>query len=430
LVKGPLGPAACPAYRAIPRQFIDIFKGIKTGHLYDGLEAQGGARAMVLDLRTIYVVTSLTVALLGALQIASYFIGRFGRWPLWWGLGNVLTGIGAFCIALRDLAPDAVTIELGNSVNLAGYLCMVPAMRVFANRPTRLRVVVLSALVGILAYVFVLDDASEARERIVFGSLFYCVVDLVILREGVLLALRERLYSAWILAGLFAPTAALYAARAWLAAAGDIGREKLFDGSGVHTSLAVFAVLFIVLRNMVMMLMAAERNHHQLTEFASSDPLTGALNRAGLARAYTAFDAERIAAVLIDMDHFKALNDRHGHAAGDRLLRLLVEVIKTRLRRGDVVARLGGDEFVMLLAEASLDDAAAIAADISGVFSQTVRELDVFKVHPTLSVGLARRSSNAMPLDVLLQNADAALYRSKQQGRNRIEAHVEEALAA
>jgi PleD family two-component response regulator len=64
------------------------------------------------------------------------------------------------------------------------------------------------------------------------------------------------------------------------------------------------------------------------------------------------------------------------------------------------------------------------------VFSQTVRALGAFKVHPTLSIGIARRAFAAMPLDGLLQNADAALYRSKQQGRNRIEAHVEEARAA
>ncbi|OAF06071.1 diguanylate cyclase [Bradyrhizobium centrolobii] len=385
---------------------------------------------MVLDLRTIYVVTSLTVALLGAVQLASYFIGRFGRWPLWWGLGNILTGFGSFCIAFRDLAPDVVTIDIGNSATVAGYVCMLPAVRLFANRPAHLRYVALAALTGTLISVLVLDGASGTRGRIIFGSLVCCIVDLVIAREGVLLGLRERLYSAWILVSLYLPTALIFAVRALLAATGEIGRERLFDGSSAHTALAVFAVLFIVLRNMVMMLMAAERNHHQLTAFATSDPLTGALNRAGLARAYGALGATRVTALLIDMDHFKALNDRHGHAAGDTLLRMLVEVVKTRLRPGDVVARLGGDEFVVLLADASLDDAARMAGGISKDFSDAISAHGTFKVHPTLSIGIARRSTAAMTLEALLQNADAALYRSKQQGRNRIEAHVEEPLAA
>ncbi len=386
---------------------------------------------MALDLRTIYVVTSLTVALLGALQLASYFIGRFGRWPLWWGLGNILTGIGTFCIALRDLAPDFVTIDLGNSATLAGYVCMVPAVRVFANRPAHLRYVLVVALAAVLVSVCVFGDASDTRGRIIFGSLLSCAVDLVILREGVLLGRRERLYSAWILASLYLPTALIFAARALLATAGEIGRQKLFDGSSPHTSLAVFAVLFIVLRNMVMMLMAAERNHHQLTEFASHDPLTGALNRAGLARAYAEFGTARVTALLIDMDHFKALNDRHGHAAGDALLRLLVEVIRTRLGPGDFVARMGGDEFVALLCDASLGDASGMARGISDAFAAAIDgQHAVLKVRPTLSIGIARRSAAAMALDALLQNADAALYRSKQQGRDRIEAHVEGALAA
>ncbi|WP_407174757.1 GGDEF domain-containing protein [Bradyrhizobium sp. STM 3562] len=307
---------------------------------------------------------------------------------------------------------------------------MLPAVRVFANRPTHLQHVLLSVLAGILICVFVLDGASDTRGRIIFGSVIYCVVDLVIVREGVLLGMRERLYSAWILAGLYLPTALMFAARAPLAATGEIGAERLFDGSSAHSLLAMFAVLFIVLRNMVMMLMAAERNHHQLTAFANSDPLTGALNRAGLARAYAELGTARVTALLIDMDHFKSLNDKHGHAAGDELLRVLVDVIKIHLPPRDVVARIGGDEFVVLLGNAPLDEATEVAADISQAFSVAVSGRGVLKVHPTLSIGIARQSAASMALDAILRNADAALYRSKQQGRNRIEAHIEEALAA
>ncbi|WP_412065727.1 GGDEF domain-containing protein [Rhizobium sp. SYY.PMSO] len=377
----------------------------------------------MLDLRTIYVVTSLTVALLGVLQLGVFFIGRFGRWPLWWGISNLLIGAGTFMIALRDHASALVSIELGNIITWVGYVCMLAAVRVFAGRPLHPRWLIFVIFLGSVVFTG-LDGPLDTSARIVFGSLICCIVDLLIVRESINLARNGGLRSAWILTGLYSFSAVIFASRALFAAGGEIGDAALFDNSAAHTLLAMFAVLFVVLRTMVMTWMAAEQAHHEINTRANTDPLTGALNRTGLALAFIRLKNASVTALLIDMDHFKAVNDRHGHAAGDSLLVRLVASIRSVVESGDVVARLGGDEFVVLLRDISEADAIHRAEALRHGFLEEVAAQGGLSISPTLSIGVARQSP-PIDLDRLLHNADGALYRSKAAGRNRTELHQE-----
>lgn len=376
---------------------------------------------MALDLRTIYVVASLTLIVLGALQLAAYATGRFQRWPLWWSASNILTGLGCLCVALRDLAPDVLSVDIGNAVTLAGYVLMFVAIRVFAGRPVDQRYWLGAILAGSVVIVVFLGGNPDAMGRVAFGSAIFCLIDLAIIREGLRLGRREKLYSAWLLVALFSPTAMIFAARGVLALTGDLGGTALFESAGnnAHVWLALTAVMFLLLRSMVMLMMAAERSHCELAELALHDPLTGLLNRAGLSRSFERLDRQP-AALLFDLDHFKALNDRHGHAAGDEALRLFAGAASGHLRPGDLLSRLGGDEFVAILDGASIDEAVLVADRIQVGFADAIAMRTDLTVHPTLSIGVARALSADTPLALLLQQADAALYRSKQDGRNRV----------
>lgn len=385
---------------------------------------------MLLDLRTIYVVGSMTLVILGLVQLAIYATGRFERWSLWWGVSNLLIGAGIGLIALRDFVPNFISVEIGNIAILAGYVLMLTSVRVFSGRPVRPHWYAMAIVAGGLFYVLVMNNASAAAGYIIFGSAISCVIDLAIAREGLWIARRDGLRSGLFLAGLFMATALIFFVRGALAFSGQLGGAGLFGaGDGAHVWLAVFAVMFIMMRSMIMLLMGSERNHNELVERAHRDPLTDALNRAGLTRSFAALAAKAQSVLAIDIDHFKELNDRHGHNEGDGILRLLSSVARANLRPGDLFARQGGDEFVAVLRDVSPDQAAQVAERIRQAFAEAVAARKL-SVHPTISVGVARYMPAESDLDGALQKADAALYRSKRQGRNRVAIHLAGPLAA
>lgn len=128
-----------------------------------------------------------------------------------------------------------------------------------------------------------------------------------------------------------------------------------------------------------------------------------------------------IALLLIDIDHFKQLNDTHGHAAGDHILRLFAEAARGELRASDVLARQGGDEFVVVLPHLTAAEAIGVANRIRAAFGRALAGWGEATVQPTLSIGIGQGDAARDSLDTLLLQADEALYRSKRLGRNRVE---------
>ncbi len=154
------------------------------------------------------------------------------------------------------------------------------------------------------------------------------------------------------------------------------------------------------------------------------DPLTGLLNRRAMDARFDELLAQgRVFALLmVDIDHFKAINDSHGHALGDAVIRNVADAIRTCIRGGDHAVRYGGEEFLVMLPETPLDGASkvaeAIRTHIHGL--RLVRKRDHFRLDPfTVSIGVTAwlPGDNA---DGLLQRADRALYASKNSGRNRV----------
>lgn len=166
----------------------------------------------------------------------------------------------------------------------------------------------------------------------------------------------------------------------------------------------------------------------EIYRLARTDSLTGLWNRGYFMElacrelARNRRDAAPLSLIMIDVDHFKKVNDTHGHEAGDEALRCLAEVLALSVREGDLLARLGGEEFVALLPNARLDDACNVAERIrQGI---AARELDCRSgacFGLTVSVGVATHRDRETPLEELLRCADEALYAAKRGGRDRVE---------
>jgi two-component system cell cycle response regulator len=161
-------------------------------------------------------------------------------------------------------------------------------------------------------------------------------------------------------------------------------------------------------------------------EMAVTDPLTGLRNRRYVRRHLRGLLAASAAAVLVlDVDHFKSVNDTYGHNIGDRVLREVAERMRNHLRAVDVVARYGGEEFLVVMSGGSMDDALHVAERLRQAVASVPMEAEGRRIQVTASVGVAAAESGT-DIDTLVQAADAALYRAKSGGRNQVAAALPE----
>jgi diguanylate cyclase (GGDEF)-like protein len=165
----------------------------------------------------------------------------------------------------------------------------------------------------------------------------------------------------------------------------------------------------------------------ELRVMAWHDPLTGTLNRRHfLDRANEELERTRryhhpLALVVLDLDHFKQINDKHGHLAGDQVLKSTCERWRSNLRCVDLLCRLGGEEFAVLLPDTELAAARAVAGRLRTAVASRPIAFEGQRIHCTLSAGVTRIDPDETGIEPALRRADAALYRAKNAGRNRVE---------
>jgi diguanylate cyclase (GGDEF)-like protein len=165
---------------------------------------------------------------------------------------------------------------------------------------------------------------------------------------------------------------------------------------------------------------------------SSLDELTGLLNRRGLESRFAevaeqaALTGQPVSLVLADIDHFKRVNDEHGHAVGDAVLREVAQAMRRALRTFELLYRFGGEEFLLLLPGAETQEAGTIAESLRA----TVEALEPSGLEVTCSFGVATARNGTVEFDHLLRDADAALYGAKAGGRNLVEVCAPAALVA
>jgi diguanylate cyclase (GGDEF)-like protein len=162
-----------------------------------------------------------------------------------------------------------------------------------------------------------------------------------------------------------------------------------------------------------------------LSHLATEDPLTRLLNRRGLedalslSLAQAARKALNTSGIMVDIDHFKKVNDSFGHEVGDQVIKLVAEFLRTMSRASDVVARTGGEEYLLILPDTSLDDARVLAERIRMAIAEHPLLVSRQRIPVTVSLGVASVVGEA-DLDELYKEADRAMYLAKRGGRNRV----------
>jgi diguanylate cyclase (GGDEF)-like protein len=195
-------------------------------------------------------------------------------------------------------------------------------------------------------------------------------------------------------------------------------------------------LLFTVILAFLQLNMTKERTElkHKINSLV--DPLSGVANRrafldgASLLLGRHEPDDEPLAMLLFDLDHFKQINDRLGHATGDTVLQVFAATASATLGADVLFARIGGEEFASCLPVGDMDEAYAIAERVRRNFAAAAARFGAEELLPSVSIGITLRHEPGMTVGALLLIADRALYRAKENGRNRVETEMEEGGAA
>ncbi len=380
---------------------------------------------MNLDPNTLFMVAIYVEALLGLLLLFAWVQNTQIQAVAWWGCAHLMRSGSIVLFGMYGEVSDLISIDLANAILFLSFGVTWTGARVFDNRVPQPAYL----LVGPMLWFFVSHVPY-----------FALTLELrVLLSCGIIAAYTwltayefwrgrsEPLVSRWPAIFMLFAHGALFLLRTPLA-----GMLPWLPSGQVVQSVWLIvmtfeALLFTISIAFILLAMAKERSEYRLRTVAMVDSLTGIANR----RAFLQGGAELTkrhaanpcpaAVLLIDLDHFKSINDRFGHAIGDRVLQIFARTAQENIKAPDLIGRLGGEEFAVVFYDIGQERAAARAELIRTAFAEAADEVDGYPVAATLSIGMVICGGTALDVPDLLIQADEALYDAKERGRNRVE---------
>ncbi|HZS63314.1 MAG TPA: GGDEF domain-containing protein [Xanthobacteraceae bacterium] len=382
---------------------------------------------MPLDVLTLFVVAVCLAALLGLFLFFTWIQDRKIEALAWWGSAYLLGGLGVGLRVLETAAASlSVPFGLPSAVLFVACGMVWNGARLFQGQRSRPLATAAGGIAWFVACQFPIF-AQSTGNRIILSSVILSAYAFLTARE-LWRERRNRRRARWaavfvplLHAVVFLPPIAL----------------TLMQGAPLSDSwMAAFTLEMLVYSvgtAFIVLVMTKERAERMHKTAAATDTLTGVLNRRGFLEKTQALIArrplrsKRVTALMFDLDHFKSINDRFGHAAGDEALRVFAQTISTTMREGDIIGRLGGEEFAALLPGAARD--AGVAAErVRAAFERVGVEIGGHRMNATVSIGAADADARDCNIERLLARADAALYAAKEGGRNRVAFAADEML--
>lgn len=377
---------------------------------------------MSFDTSTLYLFATMVAGMLGAMLL---LFGKQQNSPAlkWWGAAYL---IGAASVALWTVGGAVLSAPIVLGLNAVGFIAcgMVwNASRVFHGRKPNLPGLVLGSIVWIGAVTTIENSAL----RLTIGAGIVAIYAALTASE--LWGERRRsMQTRWpaivvpVVHGCVLMLPILVGDLLWK-------DDENFASSVWVTLFSIELVLYAIGTVFVIFMMASDRAVAVHKTAASIDPLSGLLNRRGFSEACArviereANAGRPVTVMIFDIDHFKSINDRFGHPAGDEILKLFAAVVVNNLRISDLSGRIGGEEFAALL-PCALEEGVLVAERVRAAFESSDIVCDEGPVDTTVSIGVAGGPAGT-ELEVLLASADTALYQAKRGGRNRVEASEE-----
>ena len=389
---------------------------------------------MNLDVGTLFLVTIYVEAILGLLLLFAWVQNPSIRAVAWWGFAHLLRAASIALFGLYGSVPEFISIDLANAVLLTAFGVTWMGARAFDGRTIRLDALIAGAVVWVVVSRVMpnsqaMDAGVLASSGIITGYTWLTAYEFWRGRS-------EPLVSRWPAIFMLFAHGALYLLRTPVSAFLSGQASADLFGSVWLTVLSFEGLLFTISIAFILLAMAKERTEFRHKTAAMVDPLTGVANRRAflqesddLMRQHGS-DERSVSVMLFDLDHFKSINDRFGHALGDRVLQIFADTVSINLRPTDIFGRLGGEEFAACLRNVGLEYTVTLADRIRGDFEKAAAMVSGNTVGGTVSVGVVVSQQTPFDLHSLLGRADQALYAAKERGRNRVELAGDEKLLA
>jgi diguanylate cyclase (GGDEF)-like protein len=343
-----------------------------------------------------------------------------------WAGANMLAVAAMLLFAARGRAPGLLSVELANLLLALSITSVhVGFCRFFGRRlPVRLLLAGLTAMMAGVAYFHYITESISARTVVV--SVFHgsiCLAIGMVIWQAVNSARSRYAYHFTAVVALLLAVGHLVRGTIYALRLDTISSS--FQPTGWNLVFLAIGTMVLPVLTMGAVMMVHERMMAQAEDMANRDYLTGAWNRRALFRSA---DREmlrerrtgrRLSVLVLDVDHFKRINDSHGHAQGDRVLIDLVRQAGAMVRGFDCFARLGGEEFALLLPETDAAAALHAAERLRAALQRSLPAEHGNRIAYTVSIGVATLE-NGESFSNLLGRADAALYAAKQAGRNTV----------
>lgn len=349
-------------------------------------------------------------------------------------LGNLLLGLAYILQLLGGPANWGVVSVVNHTLTLCAPVAYVLGAMRFFDYPTSVvrPLLTLAAVYTAIQVLVQMTLGAEARHALLAGScatLFLAMIaTLMYARRTFAKDLHvEMVVFSVLISGICALNAAKFVLiLSW-------GVEALDMSSGFQTVFYLYMSFLATVLPPCAIWLVLRRLTDELRTLAAHDPLTRLLNRRGLLDALEAHFRSRAVEpaylLIVDIDHFKRINDTYGHKVGDLVLSHVAEVLKATARQGDLICRLGGEEFVIIALDTDragalqLAERTRVAIERHEVPGTRVEQ----NIRCTATIGVSADFSSSQAFDESLQQADAALYRGKTSGRNRVEwVHAQE----
>jgi len=344
----------------------------------------------------------------------------------WWLAGAVLGPIGFLILVLGDASAVPRDVVLAHVVSAAALACSAVALRMFHSAPQRRGQLLAAVFLVALDSVYWTFLEPSVHWRTVTLAVLYAFLmgsnARAIFRHG---GPSGAIPSAT--GAVFAIGAALMASRCLMALFSLQPAQAMVFPTAPAAVLpfGLFGVLPL-LSTVGFLLMCTERSQAELERAAHMDYLTGICNRRAIEDlARRAIAAARrhgmpMAIAIVDVDHFKRINDQHGHECGDQALVEAVRRLRESLRAEDLVGRLGGEEFVAVMPNTDGVAALAAAERVRAAFAETPMKIGGHEIAVTITAGVAVLTAEDQQFSHLLRRADRAMYAGKNAGRNQV----------
>ena len=380
---------------------------------------------MSLDINTLFLVTIYVEAMLGLLLLFAWVQNPAITAVAWWGFAHLLLALSIVLFGGLGAMPDLIAIDLSNAILFTAFASTWVGARVFDGRP----ISYVGLFGGAVLWLVVcrIPFVAQSMEMRFLGSSFIITGYTWATAYEFWRGRSEPLVSRWPAIFMFFAHGALFLLRTPLASALPwIQNKQVFDNVWL-TVLSFEALLFTIAIAFILLAMAKERVELLHKRAALVDSLTGIANRRAFLEGGVAMarrldsDPRPVAVLLIDLDHFKSINDSFGHAIGDRVLQVFATMARGKIRKDDLIGRLGGEEFAIVLYDSDHDKAMQIAETIRATFAGVAAEVEGHRVDATCSIGVSVTEDEIFDMSVMLGQADQALYTAKERGRNRCE---------